>query len=570
MEPPTERAKRIAARSKAKAAAPATRKRHNSSVPAKVPPLPKRFKGSVNDVLLLLNEDTLDLVVEYLKPREILRMVLRSKALQARITVRMIVKSVSMGNDSRIDSSISDAKDTLTELYGLLKCRAIHNPSPMRVLRLVNGRLCEVCLKNKVIYPSRGQARRHGYGVFLCETCMYRGDDSCLKGLPFELSHQYRQIADDPRVAGKWDSQPRRSQPRFFLFHQPFVNRCGEHCGPRLSYSALKHIAEDRSLRPVESMVAEVAPDQDNQGELLEAYESFLEEDGTEPSKNQEAVHLHKATILSVISRIQELVEEPWRELAMECRATGWTGEAPCFRFTHPSIDRLMLTFIIDPSESEKENAISDVAESINRLFSSASRLVDFSFLDESIPLQGAAKEYLLSKFPQDLRSLVFLPEFFYGTGAVSELAKEGKLFELTLAMLPKYPDLGAVLLATAFDAHPVRLYGLADTVWRDEYRKVWSQEKSESSILDMYSKTFAVAQFSFAQLATPAKEYLTFLESKNVDWMPFAQYQLGQKFSFKYLHQKDYTRLYTIMQGIYRTIGPDWRIASQAAWNRS
>ena len=131
------------------------------------PPAAKRSKaaagdgdGADNDTqrCLTLNEDALSLVLELLAPRDLYAAALTCKSLRAKITVAMIVKSVLIQNGR--------GKQTLDELQKLLSDKSIHPPSALRLLRLVNGKRCEICNRRKVNHV------RPGIGVFSCWTCL--------------------------------------------------------------------------------------------------------------------------------------------------------------------------------------------------------------------------------------------------------------------------------------------------------------------------------------------------------------------------------------------------------------
>lgn len=127
----------------------------------------KRTMSSTDDaqslVMTELNEDALSLVMEFLALKELFKMAFVCKGLMTKVSVRVVVRSAIMhGGNTRI---------TMNDLYQLLKHHAIHMPSPLRLLRLVNGKKCEECLDAKVNHT------RDGYGVFLCWECLKSGSD---------------------------------------------------------------------------------------------------------------------------------------------------------------------------------------------------------------------------------------------------------------------------------------------------------------------------------------------------------------------------------------------------------
>ena len=125
-------------------------RKKRSAASASAAPQQKRYKTSSVD----LNEDALSLVMEFLAPKELYRMSLTCKALRACVTTKMVVRSAIMQG--------GNVKTSVKELYDLLKKNAIHAPSALRLLRLVNGKCCEVCHSRRVNHV------KSGFGVFIC------------------------------------------------------------------------------------------------------------------------------------------------------------------------------------------------------------------------------------------------------------------------------------------------------------------------------------------------------------------------------------------------------------------
>ena len=78
--------------------------------------------------------------------------------LQKAVTTKMVVKS------ALIHGGL--AKKSMEELYALMSNHSLHVPSPLRLLRISNGKCCEFCLKDKVNHI------RPGIGVFACWDCV--------------------------------------------------------------------------------------------------------------------------------------------------------------------------------------------------------------------------------------------------------------------------------------------------------------------------------------------------------------------------------------------------------------
>lgn len=88
-----------------------------------------------------LNFDALSLVMEFLGPRDLFHMAFTCKTLRNKITVPLVVRSAMIHG--------RHAKKTIEELSRLMKVHAMHPPSALRLLRLVNGRLVRVLLSTR-------------------------------------------------------------------------------------------------------------------------------------------------------------------------------------------------------------------------------------------------------------------------------------------------------------------------------------------------------------------------------------------------------------------------------------
>ena len=96
----------------------------------------KRAKLSAPDAVpVVLHTDALQVVMDYLAPRELFRLAFSSKELMNSVTTKTIVRSALLHG--------SRPKRTVEVLAPLMKNYSIDAPSPLRLLRLVNGDYCE-------------------------------------------------------------------------------------------------------------------------------------------------------------------------------------------------------------------------------------------------------------------------------------------------------------------------------------------------------------------------------------------------------------------------------------------
>ena len=102
-------------------------------------------------------------VMEMLPPRSLYNIALTCKSLRQMVTTKMVVSSALIHG--------GNAKKTMEELYALMSNHSMHIPSPLRLLRLANGKYCEFC-------PAKTNHVRPGVGVFACWDCLVSGSNN--------------------------------------------------------------------------------------------------------------------------------------------------------------------------------------------------------------------------------------------------------------------------------------------------------------------------------------------------------------------------------------------------------
>ena len=105
-----------------------------------------------NNHNIALPLDALSMVMEFLSPRELFNVAFTCKTLKKLVTTKMVVRSASIGGWHM--------------RHKLMSVHAKHRPSPLRLLRLANGKKCEFCSKadvNIILHTFRG--------VYACLCC---------------------------------------------------------------------------------------------------------------------------------------------------------------------------------------------------------------------------------------------------------------------------------------------------------------------------------------------------------------------------------------------------------------
>jgi hypothetical protein len=119
-------------------------------------------------------------------------------------------------------------------------------------------------------------------------------------------------------------------------------------------------------------MLDELLSLQDNL-EFIETYEASLNEaksadeyrKGKKVQASKRAEEARNASALKVVSKVQDLLEEQWKDFVLadqECFKT-WRSECP--RSRSPLCNELLKEYVTSPSKAKKA-VITDIAETIN------------------------------------------------------------------------------------------------------------------------------------------------------------------------------------------------------------
>lgn len=223
------------------------------------------------------------------------------------------------------------------------------------------------------------------------------------------------------------------------------------------------------------------------------------------------------ANSLKIVAKIQDLLEEPWKDWALSHVATGITGKRPCLAFRQPLCDQLLRPYVTAPSKA-KQAVIIDIASEINRRFEPVAEMEGFDFLSDDDPFQAAIKPVLQEKFPT-LESLVLRHHF--GEHAF-DLAEEGNLVDAVIECSGMYDWDWAYLLLPADEARRDQNDELlAIYVWNKECNNNYEQDALQS---ETYSKAFVAATSSLVAMKAGIQEYFNLLEEKDVEWLVHAR----------------------------------------------
>ena len=190
--------------------------------------------GSLEGVTALLSFDALYTVMEYLSPRDLLNTAFTCKSLRDMLTVETVVKSALIHGGR--------ANKSMEEIHALTSNHSIHVPSALRLLRISNGKRCEICNGCRVNHV------RPGTGVFACWDCItlknqsnvyephWRGEHNWRGAAltrPWKTTwvrfrqnnSKYTRVFNHPRVAGNQYGR------NYYMLSNHLTDRSGERVG---------------------------------------------------------------------------------------------------------------------------------------------------------------------------------------------------------------------------------------------------------------------------------------------------------------------------------------------------
>jgi len=225
---------------------------------------------------ITLPDEILVHVMGYLDKQTLLCFATCKKTLSSYVTKRMVVKAALCAGGK--------AKTSIIEICRLEKKASIYPPSPMRLLRLLNGKKCEICLKNSVAHV------RLEFGNFVCWDCIvYNGHTKLFKKgkanrmyssmakifngilnhkrvasksydwrrvygsvarIHFErsqaiaLGRPVRTIYETSMQTGEWGPVLQIWDNRAYMWCRPHVDRLGERVGPIVTYNDIYDITK--------------------------------------------------------------------------------------------------------------------------------------------------------------------------------------------------------------------------------------------------------------------------------------------------------------------------------------
>jgi hypothetical protein len=296
----------------------------------------------------ILSFDIIGIIMTFLLPQELFNLVFLSPLLMGHVTTEMVVRAALFRGGR--------AKKSFEELYRLIVQRAIHPPSPIRLLRIACATKCEVCL-NTVVYRFNNKVKfvRKGFAINCCWRCVTkRRKSKAFRKDSIEYENHprvYNAILDCIRtsaklygwrkaVTGTWSYERARSRRlditrrRITLFdpntqmdnpvlqirdllnymwRTPFCDRTGERIGPLVTYDDVGSMAQHLIEHINEQNIEEESDKERAMADLVESYIiNVIEAPSKSDERYTEFVRSYESTIVHAESHLKHVM---WKKV---------------------------------------------------------------------------------------------------------------------------------------------------------------------------------------------------------------------------------------------------------------
>jgi len=354
-----------------------------------------------NDATTTTTQTTIDIfseglvtnaVFSYLDVRELLAVSSTSRWVRARIRHHHVVRAALLHG--------GHAKTSMERLVPLIRVRQIWTPSPLRLLRLVNGKRCEKCNAGKVNLVS------DDYGVFLCW-------GQCLQAFTKKVAYnnKWNPFLGHARVASADYSS------KGYLFTHPYRDTAGDPCGPLITMRHMERVQQgtttlDELLEEFDRQDAEnCAHTGGAADEIVQAFDEaqeaakrrMTEKAAKKRIASDRARAKKREKIQAMLAKIKEELGDgaPWKDAVL---AYTEPFHSPPVVFESRLVRQLLLDYVKAPSKATPKK-VTELKERLLELFGvvmgeTDGHFYDFSFLSETDPMESALREHYCARFP--------------------------------------------------------------------------------------------------------------------------------------------------------------------------
>lgn len=462
------------------------------------------------------------------------------------VSTQMVVKSALFHG--------GHAKSTMVVLHALMSVHAIHVPSPLRLLRLANGKVCEFCLHTKVNHV------RPCLGVFACWECVTkrttRRSRPLIQGTltkpwktswvryarPFANQEKYDAILRHGRVS----AAANRYGEKYYLWSQQRADDHGERVGPIVTLDDVDRIFTHLSSVDVVDAVTIHhylvnnlnAPPIENYDEFNVAFADSQQRAKVAALERCQIAIVKQAKTKGdkitkaekILADLSVMIDETYRELAMKRKQNRvFSAKQPCISLDTPFFDSLVKPYIVAPSKLTKK-IMAELVASINgklRLIGDTN-LLGMEYLSENDPFEMALKSFLRELLP-NVEALFsvggrvqmyswgsfesHINDSFFNllqSGALLDAVIYLTIDKLSPMLLTMEPS-AEIARSTAHDEDTLK--NLAKTLWG------WKHSSNNEQPYSAFKVAFAARTAKFVEALTALDEYSTWLIENMPDW---------------------------------------------------
>jgi len=346
-------------------------------------------------------------------PQDLYNIAFSSKLLMSLVTPEAVVRSAVFNNLRKRDKG---NRKIMSNVMGHIRNRAIHVPSPHRILRLLNAQKCEMgegCW-GRNLNTGNSQALNPGcynrpFGLALCDKCVRFGTTKVpyshfsrfQKGVAFHQWNLLMNPARDPKSS----TDPIKGPLLQVLELQQIENTYADNEDKKLALDGMvqKALSNDSKFCPIhyEEKAAAYQEIWENAEKEADDYVDAAVEKDQEKfrERRKERITKRMTRIRSIYTSLEEILDDcALKDLALDC--TWLESDERCVRFTCHIVEQ-KLTNIISAPASASERSILNAAESIKEIFNTLheKNFFQYSYIEHSSNrLRKGIHEYCVSE----------------------------------------------------------------------------------------------------------------------------------------------------------------------------
>lgn len=400
-----------------------------------------------SDSLDRLDDFCLSLVLSMIgNARDLFRLAFCSKRLVSVVEHEHVVRAAILSGDKKVRAAVRDVVSLAHE-------RKIFAPSPIRLLRFVNGKTCEGRSKHGM--PRGCRCRNQGeakFGVFFCRDCFMLQHCMGLRPAMTTVRENHEFLSCSPRVLSI------KSYGRHMVWARPFVDDSGEACGPIISLRDYEKVTSGEIKATLEDRLAENDQMDRFKGKIevmtIASQHAWKRHQDMEAELKEAKKRHNVLCVHQKVDKVQKLLKDignvmgevPWKSVALSC---VWYSEESCSRNPREAVGELearishgiMGHIFACPRKASTKKEKKRIAAQVNEKFEAIyeKNFHDLSFLSKQAatdPLFHCLWSYYKDTTPMND------PDHFlkHMDERMSKMIRESRLFE-ALAWRFHYTD---------------------------------------------------------------------------------------------------------------------------------